>query len=834
MLRKAIRNIGLAGKFNLLVICLLVSSSSAITLLILRQWSQLEHQRLMDQGRLLAAFLAESTEPFLKNPKGFREFVDQFEPDRDIAYMCLVDAQGEIVAQKALRAQVPRLERKAGLAFPVRQLLSDDGQHELIEFRAPVWAYHEDLRHAQTDYQLAGYLHLGMGLENLQRHRSEFIHSIAIETVVIVVLGTLGSLLLVRRFTAPVKDLANATERISRGDFDHSIRIDSRDDLGHLAESFNRMLNHLRTYRDEVQEQKQSLEEQVDLRSRELKEVAQAATEAAFQAEEANRTKSRFLANMSHELRTPLNGVLGMSELLLASSLTPRQERLAQAVSESGQALLKLINSILDFARVEAGSLILEKSELQPEAILEKALASVSASAKAKGLDLASHVDPRLPDRLVGDPGRLAQVLNILLENAVKFSDHGQVQVRISPAEKREAPPDPTSEQPSRTWILFEVQDQGIGIAPQLQSQLFHSFSQLDGSTRRRFGGAGLGLAIAKQLTEKMGGEIGVESRPGQGARFWFCLPLPTQDLPCSAAAKPNVEDRNDNLYFPGAKILLAEDNATNQQLVLEMLKSLGCQVELADDGQKAVEAFAQEDFDLVLMDCQMPVLDGYEATCLMRSMEQSQTSGRSATRRTPIIALTANAMEGDREHCLATGMDDYIAKPFSSHQLHSKIQRWIAGCAPSQGSPAPQQAEASSNTADGISADQVGATLDMEALQQIQKLEKQGAKGLLQRLIQLFLQDAPAQFSKLDEASHSGDLGSIREAAHSLKSMAVNLGLIELADTAKQVENLARNGSSAIKLKQLEKRLRLEYPKAEDALLRLASMPAQTSELAS
>lgn len=811
-LRRSIRRLGLASKFSLLVIGLAVASSCAIAWLILQQWHQGELQRLRYRGRLLASLLAETAQPFLRDSDGFQEFVDRFEPDLDVAYICLFDAQGRSVAHRALRGPIPHLEKDAGPALPVQEFTSDDGELESIEFRTPVLAYSEARHSPQTSPQLIGYLHLGMGLDRLKQRQSEFVRSIALGTLVVVILGSLASLLLVRRLTAPIKDLANAAERISKGDYNHSIAIGRGDQFGDLAGAFNRMLDHLRRYREEIETQKQTLEERVERRSAELMKAAQAASAAARQAEEANRAKSRILASMSHELRTPLNSVLGMSELLLSSSLNARQQRMVEMVRESGQALLQVIQNILDFSRIEAGSLALEESPTEMNALIDDALGAAAAAAGAKGIDLSSRIDPQIPKRLIGDPGRLAQVLKILLENAVKFSHEGRVEVRAGLLGREIEKQDLGQES---ITVLIEVEDQGIGIDKKMQGQIFRSFSQADGSTRRRFGGTGLGLAIAKQLIEKMGGEIGVESSPGNGARFWFSVPLKIQD----SKSRPQQDERHEALSPRSlhASVLLAEDNAANQQLVLEMLKGLGCRVHLAMDGQEAVEAFSRKDFDLVLLDCQMPVLDGYEATCLIRSMEQSQSDGCSNVRRTPVIALTANAMEGDRQHCLATGMDDYIAKPFTSLQLYECLQRWIAdpaltGQNAEEGKPGPEAPHDAGPAFDSTA-------LDPQALQQIQQLEAQGAAGLLKRLIQLFMKDGPPLLARLDEATRVGNLQGLRDAAHSLKSMAANLGLARLAGTAKEIESLARRGAPMGKIKKLVAVLKVEYPVAERTL---------------
>lgn len=807
----------LASKFNLLVISLMMVACTSIAFLILRQWKQMEHHRLLERGRLLAGFLAEASRQFLipENLEYFPAFVDRFERDQDIAYMCLIDSQGRVLAQQNLHdaSSSPSPKRIAARAFPVQEFESEDGLHRFIEFRAPIWPQVPEDQPSEGSL-LPVYLHLGLGLDNVEHRQAEFVRSIALGTLVVVALGTLVSLLLIRRIASPVTHLTDAAKRISRGDFDHSIQIERKDELGHLAGSFNIMLHHLRNYRDEVQAQKQLLEKEVATRTRELQEALETASAAAGQAEEANRAKSRFLAGMSHELRTPLNGVLGMSELLLSSKLPPRQQRLAEVANQSGQALLRLIENLFDFSRIEAGTIRIEHSTFDLGTLLDQVQRPLELPARAKRLHISHSIDPQVPNTLVGDPGRLGQVLSILLENAVKFSDNGEIRLRafVPFAGGAESPP---SEGEVR--VRFEVEDQGIGIAPELQAEVFNPFSQADGSTRRRFGGTGLGLAIAKHLTEKMGGDIGVTSRSGSGSCFWFTLPLKTRAADQSSTVRPRQGKPvlHQDVRFD-AHVLLAEDNQANQELVVETLKSLGCRVEVAVDGHQVVEAFAQREFDVILMDCQMPGLDGYEATCLIRRMEQSQAAGSADFRPTPIIALTAYAMEGDREYCLATGMDDYLSKPFTRRDLANCLQRWIPTSALAK-DPAPAEPRSESEPRSGPAHD-AEEGLDPEALQQIRELEEQGAHGLLQRLIQLFLEDAPKILNRMEEAVRARDIRVAGDLAHQLKSMSANLGLKPLAAIAKKIEADARANSWSEE-EALMMRLKHEFPLAETAL---------------
>jgi signal transduction histidine kinase/CheY-like chemotaxis protein len=552
----------------------------------------------------------------------------------------------------------------------------------------------------------------------------------------------------------------------------------------------------------ELEETQEAIELRVRQRTSELyasrEELAKANEElvlARDQALESTRLKAQFLANMSHEIRTPMNGVIGMASLLLETPLSSEQRWYADTVRHSGEALLGVVNDILDFSKIEAGKLELDESEFNLQELVEEVVELLSSPAHAKSIEVTYYVSPKLPHFVYGDGARIRQILTNLLGNAIKFTDHGEVAVRVVPAAE-DAGPGP---------IRFEVRDTGIGIDPAAQSKLFESFTQADGSTTRRFGGTGLGLAISKRLTELMGGSIGFASQPGQGSTFRFELPLPAgttvpkqQPLdsnPLAGVRVMVVDDNETNLhivehwlqefgaevlladgpaialhrlaeaeragrpvqaaildfgmpvmngmqlareilaqpsyqklplvlltsyvdksyrtealevgfaaYLPkptrkrklfeclasvlghaaipaeaslevigheplGLKVLVAEDNPVNQMVARRFLDKLGCTYEVAQDGRAVLDAFLRATYDLVLMDCQMPVMDGYEASLELRRLQGEE-------RHVPIIAMTASALKGDREKCLAAGMDDYVAKPIQLAQLAEVLRR--------------------------------------------------------------------------------------------------------------------------------------------------------------
>jgi len=746
------------------------------------------------------------------------------------------------------------------------------------------------------DDEPIGYLYIKSDLEQIHEQIVWNMAVVGMVLLVSILIAFLLAAILQKSVSGPILMLAKTMVQV-KSQKDYSLRADwiSNDELGMLTDGFNDMLNQIR------------------IRDRELKAARDA-------AELASNAKSQFLANMSHEIRTPMNGVLGMTELLLGTGLNDQQKKFCGTVHRSGKALLHVINDILDFSKVEAGKLELETIDFELREMIEEVMELLAENAHRKELELLFEIQSGTPNAVSGDPNRLRQILTNLVGNALKFTERGEVFVNVNLVQ----------EDDQSCMLRCEVRDSGIGMTEEACSRIFESFTQADGSTTRHYGGTGLGLAISKRLAEMMDGEIGVDSKLGEGSCFWFTVrlgkrpeetatrrtfdhlrglrvlivddnetncsilehqtsawgmrqgiamggkqalamlqtavdqgdpydlaildmhmpgmngitlaraikgdglladtpmimltsvgnngdaheaketgiavylhkPVRQSDLYNAMAGVVNVTPLDDGkevtpagtAYIAGMSVLLAEDNPVNQEVALSMLELLGCKPRLAANGREVLEALQQDNYDLILMDCQMPEMDGFEATAEIRTGEQDKPGSH-----IPIIAVTANAMEGDRDNCLAAGMDDYLSKPFSRDQLVEVLQRWVSSDDTREEARLPEQEQQQVPAGDLPTNSEVPApagqsVIDQAALDNIRQLQQPGQPDLLGKIITLYLDDSPGLINTLRESVSKGDAESVRLTAHRFKSGSANLGALGLAGLCKQLEDMGRN----------------------------------------
>ncbi len=683
---------------------------------------------------------------------------------RWIEYACLYDAKGAVFAKYsrpgAGRMPGARPSHVSGVSpFP-------EGASERSFTNG--WHFHL-VREIVVDGERIGAILI---IKDMHEINASLVRYLAIAGVIIVLSGMVAVYLASRLHTVVSRPVAGMMETMTNvsATNDYSMRAVKlgNDELGSLVDGFNEML-------------------------RRIEEGTAALEIAKSQAESANRAKSLFLANMSHEVRTPLNGVVGILKLMEATPLNEKQLQYVNTAITASDTLLSVINDILDFSKIEAGRLELESMNFSVRDLVERVVRMFAESTNRKGIELLVFAHPELPARARGDPNRLAQVLINLVGNAIKFTKAGNVTVRAFLEESGA----------NDVTVRFTVSDTGIGISEEQKHRLFQAFSQGDASTTRRFGGTGLGLAICKNIVALMGGSIGVESVRGAGSTFWFTVKLGMQDdatIPhdpelrsaLHAAADGNpMPGRSRAAAMPGGagaparggRILLAEDNDINQVLVLEILRLAEHECDCVTNGWAAVAAFQTGGYDLILMDCQMPEMDGYAATRAIRAWESTH-SREASCRRIPIIALTAHALAGDRETCLDSGMDDYLSKPLDPAVLLARINSWLDRSRPAPESECAVSPDVSPGETDDVVVD-YGVLVDRCL----------GNAPLAQRLVAKFRAQVEIDLDALREAIASGSKDRTAFHSHRMKGAAANLSAEGIRSSAAAIESKAMSG---------------------------------------
>ncbi|MEQ1529037.1 MAG: ATP-binding protein [Methylococcales bacterium] len=750
-------------------------------------WNSSAALAFMDMNTAAQNLKILSTQPsivaaFLYTPKGevFAEYKTSYKANDDLTgpqITELIRDDSPISQDKMANTSFLRLawlSFKRQLGFSVTRPLQS-GYSELTVYDDSNQLHL--LRPIFIDNELVGTLHLVDDQRNLDNFFSSFYLILGFIVLATLLAALFISTRLQRIFSSPLLALMQAMKEVAHEkNFTSPVVKTSHDEFGQLVDVYNDMLEEIHQRDEQLEKHREGLELLVKKRTTELsgKNLAleQAVTDALLakeEAEAANHAKSQFLANMSHEIRTPMNAVLGMTEFLYESELTDDQRHSIEMVQQSSRLLLGIINDILDFSKIESGKLELDIQCFNCHDLVHDSFGLLETQAKNKGLQYRLEVS-ELPDILEGDSIRMGQILMNLLSNAVKFTAQGEVLLRVT---SRDLPE-------NKVRLHFEITDTGIGIDTEKQQLIFDAFSQADNSMTRAFGGTGLGLAIAKQLVRLMGGDIGVISQTGHGATFWFWVELQkSHEQLVKTLVRPNCRFT--------ASILVAEDYPANQILVQRFLTGFGCQVTLTNDGTEAISAFKEQQFDLIFMDCQMPVMDGYQAATEIRRLEAEAGHKQHI----PIIALTAHALTGDRAKCLHAGMDEWVTKPFTRQDINEALQKWLPEHLVVSGQDPCSNANANG---ENQYMSYSGSAIDVQFLQQNFNFDDPDDLEFIGSLKHAFQQNAAQTLSSLQQSINAQDAEQIRKLAHGFKSISANVGGMQLSSLCKSMEQLGQS----------------------------------------